>query len=194
MSNKIYEKQRNYYASGEPLPWDDVLPPPEVRALIEQRSADRALDLGCGYGRTSIYLAQRDWDVDGIDFIEQAVIEARRRANAANVTPRFHHGDVTKLDFLTGSYRLAIDVGCAHALNSAELTQYITHLARLLHSKADYLLYARLQEAHAEQTGLDEATLLQQFETQFKLLTIDYGERIDFHAPWKSAWLHFQRR
>ena len=60
------------YASGV-IPWDDDLPPPELMALVEKQPAGRALDLGCGYGRSSIYLAQHEWEVDGLDFVPQAV-------------------------------------------------------------------------------------------------------------------------
>ncbi|MGB1250658.1 MAG: class I SAM-dependent methyltransferase [Candidatus Promineifilaceae bacterium] len=199
MTNEIYETMRERYQSGDALPWDDTLPPPEVVNLVTNRSAGRALDLGCGYGRASIYMAQRGWEVDGVDFIEKAIRVAKQRACAAGVAPQFHQGDVTNLRFLAEGYDLAIDVGCVHVLNSAEITHYINELARLLNPNADYLMYARLQEATVEKgastaVGLDETLLLQQFAPAFTLLNIEYGKRIDFHAPWKSAWLHFQRR
>jgi len=33
--------------------------------------------LGCGPGRASIYLARRGWQVDGVDFIPDAIELAR---------------------------------------------------------------------------------------------------------------------
>ena len=199
MTKTVLEQMRARYASGERLPWDDTLPPPEVVMLLDKRSPGRALDLGCGFGRASIYMAQRGWVVDGVDFVAEAIVEARRRADSAGVAPSFYRGDVTRLDFLSGGYAFAVDVGCAHVLNSAELTRYVAGLTRLLTSGADYLLYARLQESDTAQTdniasGLDEQTLLDLFEPTFQLVEIKYGERLDFHAPWKSAWLHFIRQ
>ena len=199
MTTTIFEQMTARYTSGEPIPWGDTLPPPEVVALLDKRLPSRALDLGCGFGRASIYMAQRGWVVDGVDFVAEAIEEAQRRAASAGVTPAFYRGDVTKLDFLSGGYDFAVDVGCAHVLKSAELIRYIAELTRLLTLGADYLLYARLQEPATTQEsgstrGLDEQMLLDLFDPTFKLVEISYGERRDFHAPWKSAWLHFMRR
>ena len=76
----------------------------------------RALDLGCGLGRATIFLARLGWQADGVDFIAQAVAEATRRAQLAGVAARahFYHGAVDQLDFLAGPYDFALDVGCAH--------------------------------------------------------------------------------
>jgi trans-aconitate methyltransferase len=37
----------------------------------------RALDLGCGAGRSSIWLAERGWQVTGVDFSDAALELAR---------------------------------------------------------------------------------------------------------------------
>ena len=55
------------------------------------------LDLGCGSGIWAVKLAQRGWDVTGVDFIPKALRRARERAREAGVEARFVQGDVTKL-------------------------------------------------------------------------------------------------
>lgn len=74
-----YERFIERYET-ERIPWDDPLPPPEVIQLAARLPAGRALDLGCGFGRAAIYLAQQGWSADGIDFVAQAIDEAQRRA------------------------------------------------------------------------------------------------------------------
>lgn len=71
------------YQRGD-LPWDEPLPPPEIIALAERLPPGRALDLGSGTGRASIYLARCGWTVDGIDFVPEAVAlaDARQRRPA----------------------------------------------------------------------------------------------------------------
>ena len=78
----------------------------------------RALDLGCGAGRNTLYLARHGWDVTGIDMIGRAVEVARARAVGDASKARFLQGDVTRLaDLDLGSgYGLIVDSGCYYGL------------------------------------------------------------------------------
>ena len=78
------DKFQERYESGR-IPWDHELPPPEVISALAERPAGRALDLGCGLGRAAIYLAQRGWQVDAVDFVPLAIEQASQRAEAAGV-------------------------------------------------------------------------------------------------------------
>ena len=72
----LHQRTLARYRSGQ-TSWDHPEPPPEVMAFAATLSAGRALDLGCGSGRASIYLARRGWQVDGVDFIPDAIELAR---------------------------------------------------------------------------------------------------------------------
>lgn len=101
--------------------WRRARPPAELVALVEGPSAlpiGRALDLGCGTGTDTIYLAARGWDVTGVDMVPKALAIARRSATAAGVSPLFLQGDVTRLDELGvgDGYTLLLDFGCFHTL------------------------------------------------------------------------------
>src|ERR1700730_17648635 len=81
-------------------PWDHTTPPPELVEVIdgERRiSPGRALDLGCGTGNSSIYMAERGWTVTGIDFARPAIERARRKAGARHLVIDLRRGDVTRL-------------------------------------------------------------------------------------------------
>ena len=81
-----------------------------------------ALDLGTGSGVWGVQLAQRGWDVTGVDIVEKALSRARERADEAGVAMRLVHGDVTALrDSEVGSgYRLVVDTGTFHGLKEPE--------------------------------------------------------------------------
>jgi len=120
---------RLVYAVGfKPWEQDAENVAPQLRSLLTREEADRdppygsALDLGCGTGRWSVELAQRGWDVTGIDLIPKAVLGARRRAEEAGVDARFVEGSVTALraaDVGTG-FRLLLDVECFNHLTDEQ--------------------------------------------------------------------------
>ena len=191
-------RMEEIYASGA-IPWDEADPPPEVLAEAAALPPGRALDLGTGLGRTALYLGRLGWQVDGIDFISEAVVEATRRAAEAGLAGqvRFYEAAVTALDFLAGPYDLAVDVGCAHGLNAAELAAYHAGLKRLLPAGARYLLFAHLDDEPADPEGmrwLDEAALYALFADGFVLERVEHGETVvNGQAPWRSAWFWWRR-
>jgi SAM-dependent methyltransferase len=82
------------------------------RWVAEQAAAltpARALDLACGEGRNSIFLAQRGWDVTGVDFSGEAIAKARRLALALQppLAIDWRRADATEFDEPT-SYDLAM--------------------------------------------------------------------------------------
>ena len=184
------------YANGQ-VPWDDALPPPEVQDLMATLPAGRALDLGCGYGRTAIYLAQNGWQVDGVDFVPQAIEEAKRRAAAAGALPQiqFHVGSVADLHFVSGPYDLAIDVGCMHSLSASLQQAYRDELLRLLRPDAAYLLFARLHGPDDDPDGprgVEEAALRALF-APFKLQKSELGLTEGEDYSWRSGWFWYVR-
>lgn len=187
-----FERMTEFYANG-PVPWDQPDPPPEVLALAPSLPPGRALDLGCGTGRASIYLARLGWQVDGVDFVPQAIETARQRAEAAGVSgATFHVGPVTALPQLSGPYDLALDVGCAHSFSVEELTAYHAELQRLVRPGGIYLLFAHLGESE-EDRWLTEPALLRVFAAGFELERVEHGQTTVRGETWGSAWFWFRR-
>ena len=195
---KKHARMEEIYESGS-IPWDQQDPPPEVVDIASVLPAGRALDLGCGLGRASIYLAQRGWQVDGVDFVGQAITQARLRAEQAGVSERvhFHQSAVTELCFLDGPYDFALDVGCAHGLTEKELQDYHLELLRLLKPGAVFLLFAHLNEENTspeEQNWMDETILRKIFAHTFELERVEHGlTQVDDQTPWRSAWFWFRK-
>lgn len=200
------ERTRQRYEEGN-VPWDAELPPPEVQALVPQLPPGRALDLGCGYGRSAIYLARAGWEVDAVDFVGLALEEARRRARAAGVDVRFYESSVTDLSFLDGPYDLALDIGCGHGLDDAGLRAYHCELRRLLHPGARFLFFGRVQtddspaevaEEESGPPGLDEARFRQLFTGAAGGFVLEHYERgvtemEEENTSWASAWFWLRR-
>lgn len=193
------------YASGQ-IPWDHTLPPPEVIAIASTLPPGRALDIGCGYGRAAIYLAQQGWVADGVDFVPQAIEGARERAAAAGLSSaqvRFHCADVTHLEFLHPPYDYALDVGCLHSLEEEDLRRLHGELCRLLRPGALFMLFAHLRDPEAEvdverPRGILETVLRRVLLTNpdacFSEEKVEYGTTIlPDGSSYASAWFWLRR-
>lgn len=118
------------YRAGTPF-WDSDKPRPELAELAGAVPAGRALDLGCGTGSNSLYLAELGWEAVGVDFTPQAIETARKRAAASGSSASFVVGDVTRLreSGISGSFDLVIDIGCYHAIPATMRDAYRAEVA-----------------------------------------------------------------
>lgn len=63
-------------------------------AETETLAPGRAVDLGCGEGRNAIWLAERGWQVVGVDFSEVGLHKARELAAARGVSVEWVAADL----------------------------------------------------------------------------------------------------
>ena len=77
------------YRSGD-IPWDTGVVPPEVVSLVSSGllMPGWALDLGCGSGISSRYLAAHGFRVAGVDLAHSALARGRRSAATDARSPR----------------------------------------------------------------------------------------------------------
>jgi len=115
---------KTFYRLGF-VPWDGHPLARSMQNLIEGEGAlptGRALDIGCGTGDNSIYLAKHGWQVTGVDFVAKAVEKARAKAAADNVAVTFDQADVTRLrtEGIGSNFSLIIDSGCLHGMSAED--------------------------------------------------------------------------
>jgi SAM-dependent methyltransferase len=71
----------------------------EPNVFVAEQVADlppgRAIDLAAGEGRNAIWLAQRGWQVEAVEFSQVAIDKARALAEQAGVELTLTHADVT---------------------------------------------------------------------------------------------------
>jgi SAM-dependent methyltransferase len=71
----------------------------QVVTLLHPADGAHILDLCCGYGRHSIPLAQRGFQVTGVDLSAKQIQHAREVASKAHTHLDFHVADARKLNF-----------------------------------------------------------------------------------------------
>ncbi len=135
----FYEYDRCYrevYEAGADL-WEKAGPNEALVQIVEEYGdtlGNRWLDLGCGEGRDSLYLASRGFEVTSVDVSRTALDKARGRAAAAGLACTFLERDVTRLDGLPqDGFDVAINMGCLHMLSDQTHRQmHLERVAQLL--------------------------------------------------------------
>ncbi|MDN5794453.1 MAG: class I SAM-dependent methyltransferase [Intrasporangium sp.] len=103
----------------------------------------RAVDVGCGKGRYSIALAQRGWQVTGVDAVPKALALARQRAQEHRVQVDFVEGDVGRLDHLVApGADLLLDGGCFHGMSDGDRTRVVRAESEIARSGATLVMVA----------------------------------------------------
>ena len=91
--------------SNDPFYWNEAYsgdatdyadPDPGLVKIIDGLRPGRALDLDCGAGGLSIALAERKWQVTGIDIAAKAVEAARKVVQERGVNSELHLADATR--------------------------------------------------------------------------------------------------
>lgn len=184
------------YLGGD-TPWDTGTVPPEVISLIDSPGVSRgwALDLGCGSGVTSCFLAAHGFRVVGIDLSHVALRCARARSVASGLPCSFVRASVACLDFIRLQATLAIDIGCFHNLTPSGRASYVRSLAECLRPGAHYLLYtffsleAAMSPSSSSTAYVVGPSDMAAFAPRFTLLRAAHGQ--DRERP--SAWFHMRR-
>lgn len=179
------------YRSGD-SPWDTGVVPPEVVDFLAGNQVQRgwALDLGCGSGVSSCYLASQGFRVVGLDLALSALARAVESARSRGLPAFFCLADVSQLEVLNVRARFALDIGCFHAVPPDVRSAYIASLAARLLPGAFYLLYALTCSAEdpAAPRGILPADV-GRFAPHFVLRWAQHGQ--DRERP--SAWYLLQR-
>lgn len=175
-------------------PWDSGVPPPELVAVVEGPdpvSPGRALDLGCGTGTNSIYLAQHGWDTTGVDFVPRAIGMAKRKAAAAGASPKLMVGDVTRLGELgigTG-FRLLLDLGCFHSIPDERRDAYVQGVTSVAESGATFMLFCFVRPegrgSRVGPRGVADGEVTQRLGAGWELVSeTKDGPMFGSHASW----------
>ncbi len=103
--------------------------------LLQIRDMKAALDVGCGNGRNSVYLASLGLGVEGIDFSTVALQAAKSLAKERGVADRTHFLEADVLDNLpypSSSFDLCLDLYVfPHFIDERAKRHYVQELYRV---------------------------------------------------------------
>ncbi len=133
------DRFKEMYKSGY-TPWDIGRPDFNLVEVVAQKPILRckAIDIGCGTGDNSIWLAQNGFQVTGTETSGIALEQAKEKASDAKVECEFILADFLNDKIEGAPFGFAFDRGCFHSFSSGD----------------DRKSFAQNVAAHLEEAGL----------------------------------------
>jgi SAM-dependent methyltransferase len=191
---------RIFYRVGF-TPWDGHPLAQSLRDLIEGTDdtsalpAGAALEVGCGTGDSSIYLAQHGWKITAADFVAKALDKARAKAAAVGASVDFVRADVTHLrqaGIGTG-FQLIVDNGCLHNMSDGDRDAYVREVSAVAALDARLLIVAFAPGGRFGVRGIDHAEMERRFTPAWTLLSAGDEREMDREKT-PTRYYVFQRR
>jgi SAM-dependent methyltransferase len=189
---------KTFYQLGF-APWDGHPLPTSLRDLIEGESAvsvGTALDIGCGTGDNSIYLAKHGWTVTGVDFVAKAVDKARAKASAGKLDINFAKADATRLssEGVGTNFDLIVDNGCLHGMSDQDRDAYVREVTAVAAPTARLLLVEFIPGGSFGVPGIDPAEVERRFAADWTPLSSGSEPAMDHNGKDPGRFYLFERR
>jgi len=116
------------------LPWDTGSPDTYLVDLVSRwpLCSGRVLEIGCGTGTNSLWLAEQGFEVLGLDISSDAIAIARRRAGEAGVDCGFEVGDFQSCPLDGNGFMFIFDRGCFHSMAEEGRSAFVRRTASCL--------------------------------------------------------------
>ena len=106
--------------------------------LLKEHDVKNILEVGCAYGRDSVYFDKRGFDVTGVDITPEAIMMARKIAKIKGADTRFKVANAENLPFPNSSFGAVFTISVLH---STDLTKSIPEIYRVLKNNGLCLIY-----------------------------------------------------
>jgi cyclopropane fatty-acyl-phospholipid synthase-like methyltransferase len=138
----------NLYAGQ--APWD-IGKPQKPFIDVADPITGSILDAGCGTGDTALFFASRGQKVTGIDFLEEPINRAKRKAAERGLSVTFLVKDATILKDWNERFDYVIDSGLFHVFADHDRTKYVEGLATVLKTGGKLFLLCFSDEEPGDQ-------------------------------------------
>jgi SAM-dependent methyltransferase len=184
------------YASGQ-LPWDTGQPEPLLFEFVASSGVKPSptLEIGAGTGTNAIWMAERGFDVLGVDVSPLAVESARAKMEGRSLPCRFE-----ALDFLAatppgGPFQFVFDRGCFHVFDEPDERQrFAARVAAALAPGGLWLSLIGSTEGSPREVGPPRRSAVEVILAIEPALEVVELRSAEFHGSNEKAWFCLSRQ
>jgi len=169
--------------------WEGEQPTSLATELVDKgivKEGSHVLDLGCGFGRNSNWLASEGAIVDAININEDELNEAKRRATQQGVNVNYVKADAGLLPFDDSSFDVLLDAGCTHMCDKETQEKAVLEANRVI-KQGGYLQFFGFSKEHPSYQKNPNSPQFRDIEDIKK----QYGEYFEIVGePKKKEWTH----
>ncbi len=131
-----------YSDRNKSIPFFKDIPDEELVDYCQKHlfSTGKSLDIGCGNGRNSRYLAAQGFCAAGIDISEESIGWANELSAKCGNPPKFHCVSLFEYAAEPQSFDLVLDSGCFHHIKPHRREQYLTRVQNYLKDGGYFLM------------------------------------------------------
>ncbi|MCK4564428.1 MAG: class I SAM-dependent methyltransferase [Verrucomicrobia bacterium] len=187
------------YQTGN-MPWDHGMPDGNLIAWVKRWPIGpcKVLDIGCGTGENSIWMARQGFAATGCDLSKTAVERAQAKAAAAEVKCTFMTADFLE-DQLPGlPFGFVFDRGCLHCIDGeADRRRFAQNVADHLTEAGLWLSLIGNADEPEREVGppqLTAAEVAAAVESRFEILSLEAGHFGSDQDNPPRAWICLMRK
>ncbi len=163
------------------IPADEFIP---VAMRWKEKGFKKVLDLGCGIGRHSLYLAQNGFSVDAFDLSREGLEKLAERIKKQKLKIRLQFGDMLDLPYRQNSFDCVAAIHTIHHTDFKGLKKVVASIYKILKpgGEAFVTLLSKEDEAWTKFASgrIDEHTLIksEEGETNVPHTYLEYEEML----------------
>lgn len=165
----------------ETLGWELGKPRKVLVELVDKGiiKPGKTLDLCCGAGTNTVYLAKKGFQVTGIDISSKAIEYAEEKAKEANVKIKLLVQNFLKLPFDDEEFDFVFDMGCFHHVEIRDRSIFIKGVHRVLKKGGLYLMVCFSYRNGAAWNHFTKEQITQLFSNYFEVKEIKHISSIE---------------
>jgi len=189
----VEDRYRKRYKSGD-TPWDVGQPDFNLIEVVTQKPIPscKVLDIGCGTGDNSIWLARNHFQVIGTDTSDIALEKAKDKASRANVECNFMLVDFLRNKIEGSPFGFIFDRGCFHSFSSENNRRsFAKNVAAHLEEAGLWLTIVGNADEHRQGHGPPQRTavdIVLAVEPYFEILFLQSSRFGSNHPNPPRAW------